>query len=190
MKSALLIIDLQEGFFQSEDLKELKAETVRSANLLSDAAKAAGVPVFLITTEHSRDRSTWTLNMLDDGQGYLFHGEPSTELVEGLETEDVTRVEKTRDSAWFATDLELRLRNFDVTRVVLAGVSTSACIAQTAREAYARNIRATIVTDAIADDRPQYQEAVLKLLVEDRLAEGVTIREIIDRWKVPPGRRP
>jgi nicotinamidase-related amidase len=183
--SALLIIDLQEGFFQAEGMKGRKAGLVDAANRLSAAAQAAGVPVFLITTEHSRDRSTWTLSMLDDGQGYLFHGEPSTELVEGLGTEGVTRVEKTRDSAWFATDLELRLKNFGVTHVLLAGVTTSGCIAQTARDAYARNVRTTVVTDAIADGRPRYQEAALNQLVEDRQVDLMTLDQVIAGWGSP-----
>ncbi|WP_238148013.1 cysteine hydrolase family protein [Rothia halotolerans] len=187
MKSALLIIDLQEGFFQAEEMKGRKTDLVDAANRLSEAAKAVGVPVFLITTEHSRDRSTWTLSMLDDGQGYLFHGDSSTELVEGLSTEDVTRVEKTRDSAWFATDLELRLKNFGVAHVFLAGVTTSGCIAQTARDAYARNVRTTIVTDAIADSRPHYQEAALNQLVEDRQVDLTTLDQVIDEWSVPSG---
>lgn len=114
---ALLLIDLQESFFEEPALAEARAE----------------VPIFLITTQHSRDRSMWTLSMLDDDQGYLFHGDPGTGVVHELDTSGMTRIEKTRDSAWFGTDLLLRIRNLQVERVVMAGVSTHACIARTAR---------------------------------------------------------
>lgn len=182
MKDALLIIDLQAGFFESGALEPQRDRLVAAANTLAAAAQESGLPVFLITTEHSRDRSTWTLNMLDDGQGYLFHGDPSAEVVEGLAIEGLTRVEKTRDSAWFATDLELRLKNFDVERVVIAGVSTRSCIAQTVRDAYARNIRAVVVSDAIADDQEDYHHVVLDQLVGDRQVELHTMDEVLATW--------
>lgn len=182
MKDALLLIDLQAGFFTSETLKLARKNLVEASNKLIAAARDNGVPVFLITTEHSRDRSTWTLNMLDDDQGYLFHNDPSAELVEGLDTKDVTRVEKTRDSAWFGTDLDLRIRNLDVDRVVVAGVSTHGCIAQTVRDAYARNIRTAIASDAIADDRESYQDFMLEQLVDDRQTQLHAVDEVIQMW--------
>ena len=182
MQDALLIIDLQAGFFEAGSLESQRDELVKAANTLADAARGAELSVFLITTEHSRDRSTWTLNMLDDGQGYLFHGDPTAEVVEGLHTEEMTRVEKTRDSAWFATDLELRLKNFGVERVVICGVSTRGCIAETVRDAYARNIRAVVVTDAIADDQEDYHQVVLDQLVGDRQVELHTVAEVVAAW--------
>src|SRR5699024_11330922 len=79
----------------------------------ADGARRHGVPIFLITTEHSRDRSTWTLSMLDDDQGYLFHGDAGTATVAELDTTGMTRLEKTLDSAWLGTDLTLMMRNQD-----------------------------------------------------------------------------
>ena len=183
LRDALLLVDLQEAFFEAPELKRHRAEIVESANALYRAAQRAQVPVFVITTVHSRDRSTWTLSMLDDDQGYLFSGDPGTELVHELETEGTTRLEKSRDSAWFGTDLLLRIHNLGVDRVVIAGVSTHACIAQTTRDAYANNIRAAIVPDAIGDERPDHRETVLDQLVEDRQAELVPLEEVIGTWK-------
>nr|WP_281065172.1 isochorismatase family cysteine hydrolase [Brachybacterium sacelli] len=177
------MIDLQEAFFQSPSLAEARAEVVAAVETLTAAAHRSGVPIFLISTEHSRDRSTWTLSMLDDDQGFLFHGEPGTEVIEELDTEDMTRIEKTRDSAWFGTDLLLRLHNLGVRQVVMAGVSTHACIAQTARDAYANNVRATIAEDAVADERPEHKRTVLDLLVTDRQAELADSAEILRRWQ-------
>ncbi|MGO1481066.1 MAG: cysteine hydrolase family protein [Brachybacterium sp.] len=184
--SALLLIDLQEAFFQEPTLAAARSEVIGAARALAVAARHAEVPIFLITTEHSRDRSTWTLSMLDDDQGYLFPGEPGTAVVQELDAEGMTRIEKTRDSAWFGTDLLLRLRNLGVGRVVMAGVSTHACIAQTARDAYANNVRAMIVTDAVADERQDHKEMVLEQLVRDRQAELATVEEAIGRWAPTP----
>ncbi|NMA77976.1 MAG: cysteine hydrolase [Actinomycetales bacterium] len=180
--SALLLIDLQEAFFEEPALAAMRDEVVGAARALAEAARRAEVPIFLISTEHSRDRSTWTLSMLDDDQGYLFHGDAGTAVVSDLDAEGMTRIEKTRDSAWFGTDLLLRLRNLGVEQVVMAGVSTHACIAQTARDAYANNVRATIVTDAVADEREDHKDMILEQLAGDRQAELATLAEVRERW--------
>lgn len=185
---ALLLVDLQVDYFNPPELAEHQGRLIEAANTLAKAALAAKLPVFLITTEHSRDRSTWTLNMLDDGQGFLFNGDPGTEVVPGLDTAQMTRIEKTRDSAFFGTDLDLRLRNLRVGRIVLAGVSSHGCIAQTARDAYAHNVRTTVVTDAVAGERPEYHRATLQQLDEDRQADLRTIAEVQQAWalRTPP----
>lgn len=182
-RDALLLIDLQEGFFDTPELSAQRADVVAVANALTAAARAAQIPIFLVSTEHSRDRSTWTLSMLDDGQGYLFHGDPTAEVLPELDTDGVTRIEKTRDSAWFGTDLLLRVRNLGVQRVVIVGVSTHACIAATARDAFANNVRCTIVPEGIGDERPDHRRSVLDLLVDDRQAVLESPGEVIERWR-------
>lgn len=180
---ALLLVDLQEAFLEAPGLKEIRSELVGAIATLVEAALRAELPIFLISTEHSRDRSTWTLNMLDDDQGYLFHGDPGAQTISELDTSGMTRIEKTRDSAWLGTDLLMRLHNLDVSRVMIAGVSAHACITQTARDAYAHNIRATVVTDAVADERSDHRRAVFDLLVADRQADLVQVQECVERWR-------
>lgn len=182
-RDALFLIDLQEAFFESEQLQGARPELVAAIDRLTAAAHAAGVPAFLITTEHSRDRSTWTLTMLDDGRGFLFHGDETTRAIDELDTEGLTRIEKARDSAFFGTDLLLRLGNLGVDTVLLAGVSTHACIAQTARDAFANNVRAQVITDAIAEDRPEHHASVLQLLVDDRQVGTTTVDEVTEHWQ-------
>lgn len=179
---ALLLIDLQEAFFAGPGLAGARTAVVAAVGSLAAAARGADVPIFLISTEHSRDRSTWTLSMLEDDEGFLFHGDPATDVIAELDTTGMTRLEKTRDSAWFGTDLLLRMHNLAVSRVVIAGVSTHACIAQTARDAYANNIRATIVEDAVADARPEHTRAVRDLLIGDRQADLADSAEVLERW--------
>lgn len=181
---ALLLIDLQEAFFETPALDEVRSELVGAITTLVEGARRAGLPIFLIGTEHSRDRSTWTLNMLDDDQGFLFHGDPGAQTISELDTSRMTRIEKTRDSAWLGTDLLMRLHNLGVSRVMIAGVSAHACIAETARDAYAHNIRATVVTDAVADERPDHRRVVFDLLAGDRQADLAQVQECLERWRV------
>lgn len=182
LRDALLLIDLQNAFFTEPGLGEQEQRLVAAANRLSHAAQQASVPVFMVTTVHSRDESTWTLNMFEAGEGFLFAGDPGTAVLAGIRTDGTTRVEKTRDSAFFATDLHLRLTNLGVGRIVLAGVSTHGCISQTARAAYALNIRTVIVEDAVADARQGYHEAQIQRLQEDGQASVATTSQVLEHW--------
>src|SRR5688572_13746474 len=106
---AVAVIDMQKAYFDAGDLQGQEANLVSAANQLIDTAVRNGVPVFNIVTLHEHDRSTWTLNMLDDNQGYLFKGDDGAEPVEGLRLDEAMTLTKTRDSAFFQTPLAMQL---------------------------------------------------------------------------------
>lgn len=180
-RTALLIIDMQNAFFEDEVLDRSRASLVASCNELIGAAARGGAHVLVARTEHLTDRSTWTLSMLDDGQGFIFRGTAQAEAVEGLQVEGLETVTKTRDSAFFGTDLAGRLRGLGVRDLVLAGVSTHNCVAHTGADAFAADFRVTYVIDAIGSTNERYGEAMLEILsVEYRqpivgLAAGVDL---------------
>jgi nicotinamidase-related amidase len=164
VKQALLIIDMQNAYFEDETLEQHRPALIRECNRLARHAVETGSEVLVILTEHQRDRSTWTLSMLDDDQGFLFTGTRQAELVEGLELEGFERVVKTRDSAFFGTDLAGRLRALGVEGLVLAGVSTHNCIAHTAADAFAADFRVAFAEDAIASTNEDYASSMLTIL--------------------------
>ncbi len=167
MKQALLIIDMQNAYFEDEALERNRPKLTRECNRLARYAVEAGSEVLVIVTEHQRDRSTWTLSMLDDDQGFLFAGSRQTEPVEGLEVSGFERVVKTRDSAFFGTDLAERLRTLEVEGLVLAGVSTHNCIAHTAADAFASNFRVAFAAEAIASTNEDYASSMLRILSDE-----------------------
>lgn len=163
-KLALVIIDMQKAYFNNDAL-EVKRETLTTAcNELTANAKANDIPVFSVVTKHQKDGSTWTLNMIDDRAGYLFTGETDSEVVEGLDVTGAVTIVKTRDSAFYETELLEQLRQRDIETVVLAGVSTHTCVFQTAADAYARNIRVILARDAIASHDPGRHDSALDVL--------------------------
>lgn len=93
-RDALVLVDLQNAFFDEAGLAERQTEIVDASNRLIDAAHSVDLPIYVITTEHSRDESTWTLNMLEAGTGFLFQGDEGTQIVPGLKATDITKVEK------------------------------------------------------------------------------------------------
>ena len=71
---ALLVIDMQNAYFEAPELAAQQEQLVASCNRLLEGFKAGGHKALMVGTEHERDKSTWTLNMLDDDQGFIFRG--------------------------------------------------------------------------------------------------------------------
>lgn len=166
-RTALLVIDMQNSYFELPGLTEHRDALIPKVNELIEAAHEADQPVVLIRTQHERDRSTWTVNMLEDDQGFAFPGTDQAQFVDGLDLRDHVEVVKTRDSAFFQTDLRAELDRLEVTHILLCGVSTHSCIAQTATTAFAENLYAAVALDAVASDHSDLSDALLKFLHEE-----------------------
>lgn len=178
---ALLVIDMQNAYFEDPALAAQQKEVVQACNELTEAFTSAGRHALLIRTEHERDKSTWSLNMLDDDQGFIFRGSEQAELVPALKADGLPQLVKTRDSAFVGTDLVSRLRNWDVDEVVLAGVSTHNCVAQTGADAFAQNIRVTYAQDATASENAHAAEAVLGIFATEYRQRIQSNEEILNR---------
>ncbi|CCQ47854.1 isochorismatase family protein [Pseudarthrobacter siccitolerans] len=161
---ALLVIDMQNAYFEAPELAAQQEGLVASCNRLLEAFRAGGHKALMVGTEHERDKSTWTLNMLDDDQGFIFRGSKQAEAVPGLAIDGLPQLNKTRDSAFVGTNLLSRLRNWGADEVVLAGVSTHNCIAQTGADAFAHNIRVTYAKEAMASEDRQDAADMLRIL--------------------------
>lgn len=176
-RQALLVIDMQNDFFVDDELERCRDDLTNACNDLIDRARATGVPVIEVQTVHQHDRSTWALNMLEDDQGMSLEGTEGVQRVPGLQAGDVV-LAKTRDSAFFGTDLEARLEEAGVGRVVLCGVSTESCIAATAIDAYARDLRATLVEDATASIEWAQHDQTLARLKEQYRQDVVSAADV------------
>jgi nicotinamidase-related amidase len=162
--TALLVIDMQNAFFEDEVLAVVQQPLVTACNSLIGTARASGAHILVARTEHRQDGSTWTLSMRDDDQGFIFEGTRQADFVEGLAVEGLETVTKTRDSAFFGTDLAARLRGLGVERLILAGVATHNCVAHTGADAFAHDFRVSYVSDAIGSTNEEYAAAMLEIL--------------------------
>ncbi|MGY3568163.1 cysteine hydrolase family protein [Sinomonas sp. RB5] len=166
MRTALLIIDMQNSFFEFPELAAQRGRLVAACNDLIAAARGSGLPAHVVRTEHERDQSTWTLAMLDDGQGFAFRGTEQAESLPELDTDGLPQLVKRRDSAFVGTDLLQRLRTWGTERILLAGVSTHLCLAQTAADAYALNLRVAFAAEAMGAEDADQADAMLTILLE------------------------
>lgn len=179
-KTALLVIDMQHAYFNNDALEERKTDLIAHCNELIEHAKKSSWPVYTIRTVHRRDTSTWSLNMLDDEDGYLFNGEKDADFVEGLATTNTIEVQKTRDSALFSTNLLTQLRTKGIEHVVLCGISTHLCVMLTAADVYAANIRVTLASDAIYSHDPKYHDSTLEMLQQEYRQKLLSSADIIN----------
>lgn len=179
---ALLLIDLQNAFFETEELAAKRDQVVANCNRLIAAAREAGAPVINARTVHKRDGSTWTLKMLEDEQGYLFEGTEQAENLSELDLDGAISIIKRRDSVFWNTELLTQLLQHRVTSLIMAGVSSHTCVAATASDAFAANLAVVVATDAVASEDPDFEDVTLKLLREQhrqRLAETSSIVRLL-----------
>lgn len=163
-QSALVVIDMQNCFFESPELQQERPRLIDACNELIEKAHLARSPVFIVRTQHKPDRSTWTRNMIDDNRGFAFEGDEDSLLLEEINDTAAIEVIKTRDDAFYRTDLEALLRRGETTQIVLAGVSTHSCVALTAAGAYARDFDVVLASDVIYSDKPELHKSTLDYL--------------------------
>lgn len=148
-RTAVLVIDLQQRFFEDGELARCRDDLVATVNRVAAQAAEAGAAVIEVRTEHAADRSTWTLDMRATDEPMMLAGSEEAQRVPELDPIDSVLV-KTRDSAFHGTDLAQRLRTLDVRTVVLCGISTESCIHGTSVDAYAHDFRVVIPHDTVA----------------------------------------
>ena len=176
---ALVVVDLQVAYLDGGLLERHRGRLVAAANTLVRWARARGSPVVTVRTEHRRDRSTWTLNMREDDQGFSFDGDPDARFVPELDVVGTHELVKTRDSAFVRTDLAERLAGWGTRALVVCGVSTHTCITFTVAAAYARDLDVFLVTDAVASHRPEWHRSSLDLLHSEYRLPLLTTAEIV-----------
>ena len=132
---ALLVIDVQQAMFNTMQPYR-GAEVVARIGELLARAREAGAPVFFI--QHDGGPGD---DFGRDSPGFPFH--PAVAPRPG---EPVTV--KRRNSGFYQTDLEAKLRAACIDALVICGLQTEYCVDATVRSAFERDLRVTIAADA------------------------------------------
>jgi len=128
--TALLVIDVQNGVVGGSHNRD---SVVANINTLVDKARAEDVPV--VWVQHSGE------NLEVDTEAWQY----VPELVR-QDSEPV--IHKTYGDSFEGTDLEARLAERSVGRLVVAGAQTDECIRSTIHGAFVRGYDVTLVGDA------------------------------------------
>lgn len=158
---ALLLIDLQEDFFDPPPLAERRAEIAAGVRRWVDWARSRSLPVIEVRTVLPDDRTTWALNMREDDQPVVLEGTPGAERIAELDFVPDLEILKRRDDAFHGTDLLDRLHALGVDELVIGGVATEACVAMTAASAYAHDLKVSIADGAVGSpDAEAHRQAL------------------------------
>jgi nicotinamidase-related amidase len=135
--TALLLIDVQRAFDRPDWGRRNNPDAERRIGELLETWRARRAPLV-----HVRHRSA-----SPDG---LFRGDGLEFKPEAVPRDGEPVIEKAVNSAFIGTDLERRLRDAGIRRVVIAGLTTDHCVSTTARMAGNLGFETFVVADATA----------------------------------------
>ncbi|GLZ88335.1 hypothetical protein Pres01_43860 [Metapseudomonas resinovorans] len=162
---AFLVIDMQQedGF----PLHGFDRVIHNSARLL-DASRHAGIPILYTRHINAADGSDLPPGEPLDAVGRPLSycaGTPQVEIIEHLAPRPGDWViDKPRYSAFHRTDLDRKLRQLGVSRLVVSGVLTDACVLATVLDAFALGYGVDLIADACTSTTEAAHNAALLIL--------------------------
>lgn len=150
-KTALIVIDLQQGVLAMPTEPRPAAEVLATTMKLAEACRAKGVFVVLVRVEPGADGKDM-VRPESDAPSMRLSDMPSNFalLAPGLAAPGDHIVVKKQWGAFYDTDLELQLRRRGIQQIILTGVATAFGVESTARQAYELGFEQVFVEDAMA----------------------------------------
>jgi nicotinamidase-related amidase len=182
--TALLLIDFQRDFLAPGGFGELLgndvsllARAVEPAAAVLAAARAAGMLVVHTREGHRPDLSDCPPAKLARGRLDTGIGSPGPNgriLVRGENGHDIVDevaplpgevvLDKPGKGSFYATDLELILRNHSIRSLIVTGVTTEVCVHTTVREANDRGFECLVLSDCVGSYFPEFQDVGLRMI--------------------------
>ena len=166
-KTALVVVDIQQGgaapYTESGiAVMDGYADMAARAELLVNAAKAAGLPVIFVQELHRPDGVDFGRELDGDEGIHCVEGAAATELWPTLRPGPGDYyVPKRRYSAFFGTDLDILLRGLGSETLILIGSLTDVCIHYTFADAHQRDFHTRVVEDCVIGSSTAAHEASL-----------------------------
>jgi ureidoacrylate peracid hydrolase len=197
-KSALLVIDMQNGFCDPEgglskaglDVSAMTA-VVPKVRQLVEACRELRLPIMWSLQQHLPEDTTQRTRRVPSHiqkrkvapptpRG-TWHAELVPSLKEVSRPEDYFIV-KHRFSMFYSTTLDSVLRMLSISHLIVSGVATNVCVESTVRDAYYRDFDVTVIEDCVAGTMLDLHQATLKN-VEIYLGELVSLNEFVESHK-------
>jgi len=150
-RTALVIIDLQQGIASSSTQPFTAADVVSRSAELARAFRDRDLPVLPVRVSFAADGADLVPGRTEQPRVARAMPDGWDRLVDELVDERDTVVTKHNWNAFHGTDLDVQLRRRRVTQIVLTGIATSIGVESTARAAYEHGYHVTLATDAMSD---------------------------------------
>lgn len=182
--AALLVIDMQRDFVEpggfgemlGNDVTPLRRAIAPTRRVL-DAIRARRMMVLhtreghrpdlsdLPASKKARGRLTCGIGDVGPMGRVLIRGEPGHEIIPELAPRPGEPViDKPGKGSFYATDLELILREGGIRSLIVTGVTTEVCVHTTVREANDRGFECLVLEDCVASYFPEFQDAAIKMI--------------------------
>lgn len=161
-KPALLIIDMQNDFLLPERPLYVDGamQTVPQIKKLLDFARYNDWTIIHVIREHDRNginADKPRRYLFENGrEGYCVAGTDGSRIVSELQPQgEELIIKKTRNSAFFKTNLDSILKDFGIQHVIISGTQYPNCIRGTAVDAMSYDYDVTVVTDCCSAKTPE-----------------------------------
>lgn len=152
--TALLVIDMQNDFLLPGRPLYVDGAmpTVPQIKKLLDYARSNAWTVIHVIREHDINGNNVDKPrryLFENGrEGYCVAGTEGAQIIEELQPQDdEIIIKKTRNSAFFGTNLDSVLRRLEIKNVIISGTQYPNCIRGTAADAMSYDYDVTVVTD-------------------------------------------
>lgn len=140
---------------------ERAARIIPNIKRLVEAAREKGIPVVYANDTHlhavDKEFKVWKQHAVSGTWG--------AQVVDELKpAEKDYVVHKRRYSAFFATDLDLLLRELNVDTLILTGLVTNVCVQHTAADAFFRGYTVIVPRDCVEAVNEETHKAALKYM--------------------------
>jgi len=182
--TALVVIDMQRDFLEPGGFGELLgndvsllARVIEPLGEVLEAARAAGMLIVHTREGHRPDladcppskRARGNLELGIGSLGpkgrILVRGEFGHDIVDELSPRPGEVVlDKPGKGSFYATDLELMLRNAGVSSLIVTGVTTEVCVHTTVREANDRGFECLVLEDCVGSYFPEFHRVALEMI--------------------------
>jgi biuret amidohydrolase len=182
--TALVVIDMQRDFLEpggfgamlGNDVSLLSSAIEPLQKVLA-AARELGMTVIHTREGHRPDLLDCPPSKLARGGlecGIGDHGPNGRILVRGERGHDIVDalapargevvLDKPGKGSFYATDLELMLRNRAIKSLIVSGVTTEVCVHTTVREANDRGFECLVLSDCCGSYFPEFHEVALRMI--------------------------
>ncbi len=164
-KTALVVIDLQEGIVAMPSAPYLSKDVVERTVVLVDVCRKAGVFIVLVHVGWNQDNRNRLYSVADQPmatQGSEMPAHWSDIVTELTPQVGDHAILKRQWGAFYGTDLDLQLRRRGIETIVLCGISTNIGVESTARTAYELGYQQIFIEDAMTAHSKEAHEGTIQ----------------------------